>query len=243
MKRLALLLALTLAAPAAAQLTARPADLDKPVVLAPGQAAIVVGFRRPNSFSMGKSGQLAFARYDIAKRDLIFMPRDAKKKGDTTTYAIQVPSDDRNAALEYAVMLVSPGDYVLLGATPGPVAGVANTFCFGAPTFRVNAGETVYFGDITPYIAAPMADGSRGNAMAWSDHAEDARAAMAKYPALAAGFRPAELKNAALFRCFGLEMNAYYIPGKPNLPTLAELKSKEPPTPVDLSKVKETPWD
>ena len=140
-------------------------------------------------------------------------------------------------------MLVSPGDYVLLGATPGPVAGVANTFCFGAPTFRVNAGETVYFGDITPYIAVPLADGSRGNAMAWSDHPEDARAALEKHPALAAGFRPAELKNAALFRCFGLEMNAYYIPNKPNLPSLAELQGIDPAKPTDLTKVKETPWE
>lgn len=243
MKRLALLLALTLASPALAQLTAKPADLSKPVVLAPGQAAIVIGFRRPNAASLGKSGQLAFARYDVTKRDLIFMPDGAKKKGDTTTYAIQVASDDRNAPLEHRVMLVSPGDYVLLGATPGPVAGVANTFCLGAPTFNVKAGETVYFGDITPYIAVPMADGTRGNAMAWSDHEDDARAAMAKHPALAVGFRPAELKNAAHFRCFGLEMNAYYIPNKPNLPSLAELQGIDPAKPTDLSKVKETPWD
>lgn len=243
MKAAALALVLALAAPAAAQMVAKPADLSKPVMLAPGQAALVIGFRRPNSFSLGKSGQLAFARYDLVKRDLVFAPPGAKKAGDTTTYAIPVSSNDRNAPLEHVVMLVSPGDYVLLGATPGPVSGVANTFCFGTPTFRVNAGETVYFGDITPYIAVPMADGTRGNAMAWSDHPDDARAALEKQPALAAGFRPAQLSNAALFRCFGMEMNAYYIPNKPNLPTPQALQGIDPAKPTDLSKVKETPWD
>lgn len=235
--------ALLAAGPAPAQLAGKRVELDKPVALAPGQAAIIVGFRRPNAASMGKSGQLAFARYDLAKRDLVLMPDDAKRRGDTTTYGIKVASDDRNAALEHAVMLVSPGDYVLLGATPGPVAGVTNAFCFGAPTFRVAAGETVYFGDITPYIGVLLADGTRTNAMAWSDHAEDARAAVAKHPALAAGFRPAELRNAAMYRCFGMEMNAYYIPGKPNLPPLAATAGVDPARPADLSKVKETPWD
>jgi hypothetical protein len=241
MIRAAFLLAL-IAAPSQAQLAGKRADLAQPVALEPGQAAIVIGFRRPNAASMGKSGQLAFARYDLAKRDLILPPDGAKKKADATTYGIKIASDDRNAALEHVVMLVSPGDYVLLGATPGPVAGVTNSFCFGAPTFSVAAGETVYFGDITPYIAVPLADGSRTNAMAWSDHPEDARAALENQPALVAGFRSADLRNAALYRCFGIEMNAYYIPGKPNLPSLAEIVGVDPAKPADLSKVKETPW-
>jgi hypothetical protein len=88
-----------------------------------------------------------------------------------------------------------------------------------------------------------LADGSRTNAMAWSDYAEDARAAMSKQPALSAGFRPADLRNAAHYRCFGIEMNAYYIPGKPNLPSLAETVGVNPAKPADLSKVKETPWE
>jgi hypothetical protein len=243
MIRAALLLALLITPPAQAQLAGKRADLAQPVTLAPGQAAIVIGFRRPDAASLGKSGQLAFARYDLARRDLVLVPDGAKKKGDTTTYGIKVASDDRNAPLEHIVMLVSPGDYVLLGATPGAVAGVTNSFCFGAPTFNVAAGETVYFGDITPYIGVLLADGSRTNAMAWSDHPEDARAAVAGHPALAAGFRPAELRNAALYRCFGVEMNAYYIPGKANLPSLAETAGVDPAKPADLSKVKETPWE
>jgi hypothetical protein len=243
MIRLALLASLALATPAAAQLSAVRADLDKPVVLAPGQAAIVVGFRRPDAASLGKSGQLAFARYDLGRRDLVPVPAGAKAGPTGTTYAVRAMSGDRNQALEHVVMLVSPGDYVLIGATPGAVPAVGNSFCFGAPTFRVSAGETVYFGDITPYIGVPLADGSRGNAMAWSDHPDDARTALENQPALARGFKPAGLRNAATFRCFGLEMNAYYIPNKPNLPSLAALHGIDPAKPSDVSKVKETPWD
>jgi hypothetical protein len=36
---------------------------------------------------------------------------------------------------------------------------VMNSFCYSSVTLRVNAGEVVYFGDVTPYIAAKRADG------------------------------------------------------------------------------------
>lgn len=211
------------AVPASAQLFAsKRADLARPVVLAPGQAAIVIGFRRPDTASAGKSGIVVFGRYDLDRRDLIGRPDGAKKAGDTTTYAISVRSGDRKLALDHAVMLVSPGDYVLLGAAPGPVAGVTNSFCFGAPTFRVNAGETVYFGDITPYLMVRLAEGNNANAMAWSSHPDDARAALKDQPALAAGFKAAELRNGATYGCFSTDMTAYFVPGAPSLPELTE---------------------
>jgi hypothetical protein len=227
-----------LAVPAAAQLFVnKRAVLAQPVVLGPGQGAVIVGFRRPDSLSAGKSGLLRFSRYDRQRRDLSIMAKDARKNGDTTTYSITVKSSDRKLALDHAVMLVSAGDYVLAGAAPGPVTDIFNTFCFGAPTFRVNAGETVYFGDITPYLGVRMqepgttalpsvmgitiGDDTLGNAMAYSSHPDDARAALANQPALAAGFKPAELRNGATYGCFGQDMTAYIVPSAPDLPVVA----------------------
>lgn len=211
-------LAFTAAAPATAQLRAdKRADLSQPVTLGPNQGAIVVGFRRPDSMSAGKSGTVAFMRYDREKRDLILQPRDAKKTGDTTTYSVLARSGDRKLPLDHAVMVVSAGDYVLYGASPGPGGQVTNTFCLGAPTFRVNAGEVVYFGDVTPYIFVKLENGDRAMAMAYSSHPDDARKALAAQPALAGAFRPADLRNDATYGCVAQIMLAYTVPGVPAL--------------------------
>ncbi len=226
--RLPALAALVIAgAPAAAQLRAeKRVDLAVPVQLAPGQGAIVVGFRRPDRMSMGKAGSVAFSRYDLAKREVVFQPRDAKKRGDTTTYWVMARSGDRKLAVDHAVLIVSPGDYVLFGASPGMVGLVTNTMCLGAPTFSVAAGETVYFGDVTPYIGVKLVDGTRASAMAYSSHPEDARKAVAGQPALLTGFRPAALRNGATYGCVAQEMTAYRVPG------VEELGAAEPsPTP------------
>lgn len=240
----ALLLAAALAgaAPAAAQLRVdKPVDLATPVHLLEGQGAIVVGFRRPDKMSLGKSGTLAFARYDVAARNTIYQPKDAKAKGDTTTYWVNVRSKDKKQQTEYLVFPVSAGDYVLFGASPGPVPQVLNTFCLGAPTFRVNAGEVVYFGDVTPYILVkmlrtegaskpPTAGGAflggavikamtagRGSAMAYSSHPDNARAALSGQPELAAAFKPADIRNGADYACIGQTMTAYQVPGAATL--------------------------
>jgi hypothetical protein len=212
MRILPILLLIALAGTAQAQLRVeKRADLTLPITLGPKQAAIVVGFRRPDAMSAGKSGAVAFARYDPAKQDLIFQPRDAKKKGDTTTYWVQAGSGDRKLASDYAVMIVSEGDYVLYGATPGPARMVMNSFCLGAPSFHVGAGETVYFGDVAPYLVVKLVDGL-GSAMAYSSHPDDARKAIEKQPALAAGFRRAELHNKTTYACAGATMTAYIVP-------------------------------
>jgi len=187
------------------------ADLAQPVAFGPKQGAIVVGFRRPDTMSAGKSGAVAFARYDPAKQDLVFQPKNAKKNGDTTTYWIQTASGDRTLASDYAVMVVSEGDYILYGATPGPAKQIMNSFCLGAPSFHVAAGETVYFGDFTPYMFVKMVDGV-GSAMAYSSHPDDARKSIEKQPALAGGFRPAELHNKGSYGCAGAAMTAYIVP-------------------------------
>lgn len=215
---LALALLATAASPASAQLrVTKRADLAKPVRLEPGQGAILVAFRRPDAASAGKSGAMVFARYDPAGRDLVLQPRGAKKAGDTTTYRVEVGSADKKLPVEYHLMPVSAGDYVLFGASPGPQKQVLNTFCLGAPSFRVNAGEVVYFGDLTPYINVRLVDGTRASAMAYSARPDEARAALARQPDLAAAFRPAEIRNESTYSCVGQEMIAYAVPGAPAL--------------------------
>lgn len=230
MMRLVLIAALAAAAvPAAAQLRVeKRADLSKPVVLGPGQGAIVVGFRRPDKMSMGKSGTVGFNRYDREARDMVVQPKDARKNGDTTTYWVRVQSADRKAPLDHAVMIVSAGDYVLAGATPGPGGIVDNSFCLGAPMFAVAAGEVVYFGDVSPYIAVKLADGRRANAMAYSANLDDARRALAAQPDLAARLRPADIRQAT-FSCGGPTMIAYQVPGAPALPDVTAERAVPPP--------------
>lgn len=178
--------------------------------------------------SAGKSGALSFARYDSGARDLIFQPKGAKKAGDTTTYWVDVSSADKKLPVEYHLMPVSSGDYVLFGATPGPNKQVTNTFCLGAPTFRVNAGEVVYFGDVTPYVGVELADGGKAMAMAYSANVEEARKALAGQPSLSPALKPAELQNEASYSCSGQEMLAYHVPGAPALTAAApEMKKAD----------------
>ena len=215
-------------APAAAQLrVTKGADLALPVTLGPGQGAILAAFRRPDAKSLGKSGIFAFARYDLGNRDLVYQPKGAKKAGDTTTYWVEVASAAKKSEVEYHLMVVAAGDYVLYGATPG-VKQVMSTFCFGSPTFSVRPGEVVYFGDITPYTNVRLADGRKTPAMAYSANPDAAKAALAKQKALLAAFRPAELRNQATYSCAGQAMMRYVVPGAPELEPLAPAADAEP---------------
>jgi len=223
----AALAALAVASPAAAQLKVeKPADLAAPVTLGAKQGAIVVGIRRPDKMSEHKGGTFAFARYDLAKRDIVAQPKGAKKAGDTTTYWVQVRSGDKTLAAEYLVMPVTEGDYVLFGASPAKVPQVANTFCLGGPTFHVAAGEVVYFGDLTPYPRVKLVDGTSTEAMAWSSHPDAAKAALAgKQAALAGLLKPAAISNEASYGCAGIAMTAYAVPGAPALPPPPEAEA------------------
>ncbi len=200
---------------APAALTAgKKVDLGAPLKLEPGQGAILVGFRRPDSHSLGKSANAAFARYDAEHGDLHYQPRDWKKKGDTTTYLVQARSIDKKAGLELHILPVTAGRYVLASAQPGPYNPQAtNSFCLGAPSFEVKEGEAVYFGDLTPYMDAPAADGGTLLAIPYSQDADGARALLAaKQPLLASTFRAAALQNRATWGCVGQTMTAYHIP-------------------------------
>jgi len=206
-----------LATPAAAQLRVeRRADLAQPVTLGPGQGAILVGFTRPDPMSANRHGAVAFARYDVEARDLVPQPRGARRAGNTTTYWVLAKSGDRTLARDHSLMIVTEGDYVMFGAAPLRV--VDSTFCLGAPTFHVGAGEVVYFGDVTPYLNARMEGSGRANAMAYSSDLDAARAALSAQPELASALRAADLRNQATFACVAQTMLSYAVPGAPDLP-------------------------
>ena len=181
--------------------------------LAPGQGAILVGFRRPDTHSLGRSASASFARYDAEQGDLHYQPRDWKKKGDKTTYGVQARSIDKKAGHELHILPVTAGRYVLSTAQAGPYnPQQITTFCLGAPSFEVKEGEIVYFGDLTPYMDAPAEGGGKLLAMPYSHDAEGARALLAARKAeLAANFRSAELRNDATWGCIGQAMTAYRV--------------------------------
>ena len=185
----------------------------KALKLAPGQGAILVGFRRPDEHSLGRSASAAFARYDAEAGDLHYQPRDWKKKGDTTTYIVPVRSVDKKAGLELHFLPVTAGRYVLTTAQAGPYnPQMTTTFCLGAPSFEVKEGEVVYFGDLTPYLDAPKAGGGKAIAMPYSSDAESARTLLASgQPALVEKFKTAELQNDSTWGCIGQAMTAYRV--------------------------------
>ena len=213
-----------LAAPASAQLrVTKRADLALPVKLEPGQGAILVGFRRPDAHSLGKSAAVSFARYKPADGDLEYQPRDWKKKGDKTTYSVLARSLDKKAGLELHILPVTAGRYVMSSAQAGPYnPAQVTTFCLGAPSFEVKEGEVVYFGELTPYMAVPGAEGKKLLAVPYSRDADGARALLAaKVPALADAFKSAAVENDATWGCIGQTMTAYRVPGAPAMAAVA----------------------
>jgi hypothetical protein len=191
----------------------RPANPPVPFALAAGEGAVVVAFRRPDAGSANRSAHVDFARYDLATRDLIYQPRDWRRQGDTTTYLLPVASHDRHAQYEVQVLKVTPGDYVIAGEVPAN-APVMNSFCFGAPTFHVNAGEVVYLGDFVPYANVRLSSGTHIGTVAYTAHIEDARRSLAtQLPALAEAMVPATIRNRATFACAGITMDRMDLPG------------------------------
>ena len=196
----------------------RRVDPAVPFALAPGEGAVVLAFRRPDEGSAGRTGEVQFARYDLAARDLIYQPRDWRSQGDNTSYRMQVISSDRRAPLEVHVLRVTPGDYVITGHVPG-VVPVTSSFCFGAPTFHVGAGEIVYVGDFIPFMNHRLSTGERLTQVAYTSHLEDARRTLAaRQPALAEGLRAATMRNRATFACAAITMDRWDIPGAEALP-------------------------
>jgi hypothetical protein len=193
-------------------------DPAAPFALAPGEAAVVLGFRRPDEGSAGRSGTLSIARYDVAGRDLVYRPKDWKKKGDKTTYSLNVATKDRKLPYEVQVLRMTPGDYVLMGSAVGKLP-VSNSYCFGAPTFHVGEGEVLYLGDFVPYLDARMSNGAKLNAIAWAAHMEDARHVLSgKQASLASALKPVTLRNRATYACSAISMDRWDLPGMEALP-------------------------
>lgn len=219
MSRFVIAAALLLTAmPVMAQLSVeKRADLTQPVVLGPDQAAVVFAFRRDTA-QLGQASMISWLRYDLDKRTLVARPVDAKKHGLTTTYAFQVRDKGRKLAVDYAVLVVSAGSYVLGGAAAVPNTGVSDIFCFGAPVFTVAAGEVAYVGDFVPYGMRRHALGELSNVLVYRADLAAARTALAARPELAAPMVQAKLSNGAVYPCFGGRFYAYELPGVDRLP-------------------------
>lgn len=193
-------------------------DTAAPLTLGPNEAAIVFAFRRTHPSSAGRSAGVQFLRYDMAARDVVYKPRDWKKKGDKTTYATIAGSGDKKATLEVQVLRVTPGDYVI-GSTAVANLAMTRTFCFGAPTFHVGEGEVAYVGDFVPFVNADLSTGTKFSDLVHTSRIDAARGALAaRQPALAAAMKAAVLRNRATFACAGAVMDRWDLDGVEALP-------------------------
>jgi hypothetical protein len=201
--------------------TGKKLDPAVPVALAPGEGAIVFGFRRPDAASAGRSAGLQFLRYDAVARDVMYQPRDWKKKGDKTTYSLAATSRDKKAPLELQVHRVTAGDYVI--ASKSVVnAPMTTTYCFGAPTFAVAPGEVVYVGDFIPFVNATLSNGDKFTDLVRAEHFDGAKAVLGgKQPALAAQMKPAAMRDRATFACAGVTMDRWDLAGVDAMPPAA----------------------
>jgi hypothetical protein len=213
----ALKVAAGLAAPATLWLHKDPAKAVMPV-LAANQGAIVVAFNRNHSAAKDRFGRLEMYRYDAAKGDLHYQPRDWKKKGDLTTYVVPIAAGDRRAGYELRVIPVTAGDYVLGGWTIGTNTPAASSFCFGAPMISVKAGEYVYLADATPVMGAQLADGSKTTTMVLTRNHAQAQVALARLrPELAGKLVEGAIRNRASYSCASVTMDRYDWPGAEDL--------------------------
>ncbi|BCA62619.1 hypothetical protein HMP09_1853 [Sphingomonas sp. HMP9] len=186
-------------------------------MLAPGEAAVVVAFRRPDAHSAGRSALVQLARYDPVGRDLLYRRKDWKKTGDTTVYDVAVGSVDRKAPYEVQVIRVTPGDYVVTSTAVVAKIGTAG-YCFGAPTFHVEPGTIRYVGDFVPVVNAKLKTGSV-TTLAYASHIDDARRTLAaSQPALGAALKPARIFNRATYACSAITMDRWDVPGAEDLP-------------------------
>ena len=187
--------------------------------LEPGQGAIVMAFRRNEGAAAGRSGLVQLFRYDRDKGDIIYQPRDWKKTGDKSSYVVSIPSGDKKAAYELRVIAVTPGDYVLNGASVGSTTPPLFSNCFGAPMIRVEAGQYAYLGDASPFVGAKLSTGSKTNAMIFTRHFDTAREAMAKLrPDIATKMVEPTIYNRATYACAAVTMDRFDWPGMEDLP-------------------------
>lgn len=187
-------------------------DPAAPLTLAPGEGAIVIAYRRTAKPFNGH-GFVQFARYDAAGNDLIYQPKDWKKKGDKTSYLSLAGSANGKAPYEVQIIRLTAGDYVIADTGLGRLS-LGGSNCFGAPTFHVGEGEVAYVGDFIPVAGAKAADGTKFYGITYASHIEDARHALAAQQAdIAKLLKPAKIHNAATYACSGTVMTRWDIPG------------------------------
>lgn len=186
--------------------------------LEPGQGAIVMAYRRNHPAAANRFGLVQLFRYDQAKGDLQYQPRDWKKKADKTTYVVSIPAGDRHAEYELRIIPVTAGDYVLGGWSIGANVPPQASNCFGAPMITVEAGQFAYLGDATPIIGAQLANGDKMTAMIFSRYFAVARDALGKLrPDLATKLVEVPIKNRATYSCAAVTMDRFDWPGAPDL--------------------------
>ena len=207
-----------LAGPATLFVHKKPEKATLPA-LEPGQGAIVMAFRRNGGATEGRSAMVQLFRYDRAKGDLFYQPRDWKKRGDKTTYVVSIPSGDKKAPYEFRVIPVTAGDYVLNAGAVGPNAVPMSSNCFGAPMLRVEPGQYAYLGDASPFIGAQLSTGEKISALIFTRHFEPARRAMETLrPDIAAKMFEPTIYNRATYSCAAVTMDRFDWPGMADLP-------------------------
>jgi hypothetical protein len=178
--------------------------------LGPNQGAIVMAFRRNHPAAANRFGLVQMFRYDQAKADLDYQPRDWKKKGDKTTYVVSISAGDRRAAYELRVIPVTAGDYVLGGSSVGVNVPPQSSNCFGAPMMHVEAGQYAYLGDATPIMGAQLADGNKTSVMMFNRHTGVAQQELAKLrPELAGRLVEVPIRNRATYSCAAVTMDRF----------------------------------
>lgn len=199
-------------------------DPKAPITLGDDEAAVVVAFRR-SAESGNQHGIMSFKRFDADKGDLVFQPRDWKKKGDKTVYSADVTSADKTSPYELHIVRLTPGSYVIDFDGLGKM-NLGTTYCFGAPMFTVKAGEIAYLTDILP-VNMKKPDGKRVIELGLVRDTAAARAGLATFqPALAERLSEAPLKNRATYSCFGTSMTRSDYPGVADVWTAAPAKTE-----------------
>jgi hypothetical protein len=212
-------------------------DPKAPITIGDDEAAVVVAFRR-SAEAGNQHAIMSFRRFDAEKGDLVFQPRDWKKKGDKTVYAADVISADKLAAYELQIVRLTPGSYVIDFDGLGKM-NLGATNCFGAPMFSVKPGEIAYLTDILP-VNMKRADGKRVIEMGLVRDAAAARVGLATFqPALAERMSEAGLKNRAVYSCFGTSMTRSDFPGVADIWTATAEKTA--PTPATATETAATP--
>lgn len=186
--------------------------------LEPGQGAIVMAFRRNHPAAANRFALLQLFRYDRAKGDLDYQPRDWKKKGDKTTYVVSIPAGDRHAGYELRVIPVTAGDYVLGGWSIGVNVPPQSSNCFGAPMIHVDPGQYAYLGDASPIMGAQLTNGDKTSAMVFNRYLNVAQAELGRLrPELAGKLVAVPIRNRATYSCAAVTMDRYDWPGAPDL--------------------------